>query len=283
MASDARMVYRRPSSPAHPSTRERSIEPSMPDHEWRERAGWSDPQRLALAGVAGEGLRSTLALIGGYGQSLLHLALDDDTRRRCTEGLLAAADSLAELTDRILELALSRDGTPQLRRHPVAVDWLAGRLERPGAGTGDLGTVRYLATTDLPFVDVDPLWIGHALRLLVARVRRRAGAGTVVAIHARDAGATVILGIGAEGSAAARQPGVPGADDARPAESGPTEIEDDELALCRWIVEANGGELWLEADGGPGGVTLRLPAQPRSALTAPEPDARSLTSAAVAR
>ncbi len=113
MASDARMAYRRPSIPARASTRERSIEPSMPDQQWRDRAGWSDPQRLALAGAAGEGLRATLALIGGYGQSLLHLALDDDARRRCSEGLLAAADSLAELTDRILELALSRDGSPQ--------------------------------------------------------------------------------------------------------------------------------------------------------------------------
>ncbi len=269
MASDARMVYRRPSSPAHPSTRERSIEPSIPDQEWHDRAGWSDPERLALAGVAGEGLRATLALIGGYGQSLLHLALDDDTRRRCTEGLLAAADSLAELTDRILELALSRDGTPELRRHPVAVDWLAGRLERPGAGTGDPGSVRYLATTGLPFVDVDPLWIGHALRLLVARVRRRAAPGAVVAIHARDAGEAVILGIGAEGTQGARGPDASGAEDPRSARSGPPEPEDDELALCRWIVEANGGEMSLQADGGPGAVTLRLPAQPRAVLTSP--------------
>ncbi len=268
MASDARMAYRRPSIPARASTRERSIEPSMPGQEWRDRAGWSDPQRLALAGAAGEGLRTTLALIGGYGQSLLHLALDDDTRRRCSEGLLAAADSLAELTDRILELALSRDGSPQLRRHPVAVDWLAGRLERPAAGTGEAGSVRYLATTGLSFVDVDPLWIGHALRLLVARVRRRAGPGSVVEIHARDAGTTVILGIRTEGPDDRRQAGTPAPEEARPAVSSSAD-EDDELALCRWIVEANGGELWLEADGGPGAVTLRLPARPRPVLTSP--------------
>lgn len=270
MASDARMAYRRPSTPAHGSTRERSTELSMPGQEWRDRAGWSDPQRLALAGAAGDGLRATLALIGGYGQSLLHLALDDDARRRCTEGLLAAADSLAELTDRILELALSRDGTPQLQRHPVAVDWLAGRLERPASSSGDLGSVRYLATTGLPFVDVDPLWIGHALRLLVARVRRLAGPGTVVAIHARDAGMAVVLGIGTEGSPSGRLTDTPEEDaEPRPAASLSPENEDDELALCRWIVEANGGELWLEADEGPGAVTLRLPAQPRPALTAP--------------
>jgi K+-sensing histidine kinase KdpD len=262
MASEARMVLGRPGTAAQAAPRGANLE--------RSRSGLpgapGDPARSTLEGVAGEGLRTTLALIGGYGQSLLHLALDEETRRRCAEGLLAAADSLAELTDRILELAVTEDRPPELRRRPVAVDWLASRLERAGSGSSDAGSVRYHATPDLPFVDVDPLWMGHALRLLVARVRRRqAGSGRTVTILAHEAGSVVVLSI--RGEDAEPGPRARVRDDPAAAESvrasWPASADDD-LVLCRRIVEANGGELWPDGAHGPDAVALRLPARPRS-------------------
>ena len=58
-----------------------------------------------LAGAASYELRSTLALISGYSQSLLHLALDEDTRRHYLERMSHAADNLGRLADEILEIS----------------------------------------------------------------------------------------------------------------------------------------------------------------------------------
>ena len=47
-------------------------------------------------------LRSTLALISGYSQALLHLPLGDDSRRQYLEQIPVAAANLAELVNEIL-------------------------------------------------------------------------------------------------------------------------------------------------------------------------------------
>lgn len=47
-------------------------------------------------------VRSTLALISGYSQTLLHLSLDEDTRRRYLRQMTVAADWLAEIAEEIL-------------------------------------------------------------------------------------------------------------------------------------------------------------------------------------
>jgi hypothetical protein len=54
-------------------------------------------------------VRSTLALISGYSQTLLHLSLDEDTRRRYLRQMTVAADWLAEIAEEIL----ARPGTDE--------------------------------------------------------------------------------------------------------------------------------------------------------------------------
>lgn len=56
-------------------------------------------------------VRSTLALISGYSQTLLHLSLDEDTRRRCLRQMTVAADWLAEIAEEILARPVA-DGNP---------------------------------------------------------------------------------------------------------------------------------------------------------------------------
>jgi two-component system sensor histidine kinase KdpD len=222
-----------------------------------------EASRTLLAGAVSHELRTTLALISGYSQSLLHLSLDDETRRRYVERILAAADTLTEFADQILDLSVPGTGGPALRRRPVAVEWLVDRLMRQMAGSAEPGTVHFQSPRQLPLVDVDPTWIGHVLRNLVANsLKHGAGPTAVVTIRARYEDGYVIVSVQDEGSGfesderelvfdpfyrgrRARARGLDGAGLG--------------LYLCRQLVEAHGGRIWVDEGQGGASVSFSLP------------------------
>ena len=135
-----------------------------------------DASRLLLAGAVSHELRTTIALISGYSQSLLRLSLDEETRRSYLERILAATDTLAEFADQILDLSVPGHGSPALQRRPVALEWLVDQLMRDIARESDTATVRYQSLGHVSMVDVDPVWIGHVLHNLVANALKHGDA-----------------------------------------------------------------------------------------------------------
>ena len=61
---------------------------------------------------------------------------------------------------------------PGIQRRPVPVEWLVGRASHSAEGELDAGTIDCLIAPGLPMVDVDPAWVGHALRIMVEHARR---------------------------------------------------------------------------------------------------------------
>ncbi|MDE3130542.1 MAG: HAMP domain-containing histidine kinase, partial [Acidobacteriota bacterium] len=214
-----------------------------------------------LAGAVSHELRTTLALISGYGQSLLHLPLDDDTRRRYLERMLAATEVLAEFADQIVSVAVPDETRPVLRRRPVALEWLVARLARELDGELAHAQIRYQQTRELPLVDADPAWIGHVLRNLV-RNSLQHGNARVIAINARMRDGAVVLTVRDDG---------PGFDPderdlvfgafyrGRHARASRPDGLGFGLYLCRELVEAHGGHIWIEDSARGGAVSLSLP------------------------
>ncbi|MER3418510.1 MAG: hypothetical protein C4343_05315 [Chloroflexota bacterium] len=81
--------------------------------------------RAVVAGAIYHELRSTLGRISGYSESLLHLDLDEVTRRHYLERLASAAASLSEIADQLLDLAAVNPSAPIVRRQPISLGWLA--------------------------------------------------------------------------------------------------------------------------------------------------------------
>ena len=156
-----------------------------------------DEWRPLLAGAVAHELRATLALISGYSQSLLHLPVDEATRRRYLERILSATEALAEFADQIMDVAGPGD-VRVLRRRPVALEWLASRLAREIASEPEQAPIRYEQTLDLPLVDVDPTWVGHVLRNLVRNALQHGAAG-VVAVQARPLNGMVVVTVRDDG------------------------------------------------------------------------------------
>ncbi len=220
-----------------------------------------DTWRPLLAGAVSHELRATLALISGYGQSLLHLPLDDVTRRRYLERILAATEVLTEFADQIVSVAVPDDTRPVLRRRPVALEWLVARLARELGDELEDAQIRYQQARELPLLDADPTWIGHVLRNLVRNALQHGGA-RVIAINARALDGAVIVTVRDDG---------PGFEPdertlafgafyrGRRARASRPDGLGFGLYLCRELVEAHGGSIWIEETTRGGAVSLSLP------------------------
>ncbi len=210
--------------------------------------------RSILAAAAAHELRSTLALVSGYSQSLQHLALDAATRRQYLERIISAATTLTECADELVGLA--DDERPALQREPIAISWLIEHAARE-LTAGDSGEVTCDVVPGLPLVEVDAAWVLHVIRNLVTNARRHGAGSTGVTIRARGAGDSVIVSVQDEGpgvdpedrphvfepfyrGARARTTGVPGSGIG--------------LYVCRRLVEAHGGEIWF--DPAPSGTSI---------------------------
>lgn len=220
-----------------------------------------------LAAVSHE-LRTPLALISGYVDSLLALDLDADAQRRSVERIGHAAGRLAELVDELLELTRFESTGPLLQRSVVHLPSVVARLADDLAESPGARPVRVAIPPDLPSVAIDPLRIGHVLANLVDNARKY-GDGGPITVTARGERGAVVVTVHDTG------PGVPPEERphvfdrfyrGRNARDGRTPGTGLGLYVCRRLIEAHGGRIWVEAEGGGSAVSFSLPAAPPEAL-----------------
>ncbi len=228
-------------------------------------------EKSVLAGAIYHELRSTLGLISGYSESLLHLDLDEATRRRYLERLASAAASLSEIADQLLDLAAADPRRPIVRRQPVSLAWLAERLAADAAAEIPGAVVRLDLPPELPLVEADPIWFGLVLRNLLRNALTH-GRGQVpeACLRAERVGDSVVVTVSDNG------PGFePGERElafglffrGRRARTSGRDGLGLGLYLCRALVEAHGGRIWIEPSGPGATVAFSLPVgDPRRAI-----------------
>lgn len=248
-----------PGSPERACGAERALAAESQAEEAEGATGSPRTLRSILVAAAAHELRSTLSLVSGYSQSLQYLALDAPTRRQYLERIISAATSLAECADELVELA--DDERPPLRREPMAVAWLVERANRE-LTTGENGTLERSIPPGLPLVEVDPTWVLHVLRNLVTNARRHGSGEGAVAIRAQVRGEFVVVSVVDRGrgidpedrphvfepfyrGAHARSAGVPGSGIG--------------LYVCRRLIEAQGGAIWLDDTTAGTSISFSLP------------------------
>ncbi len=213
-----------------------------------------------LAAVSHE-LRTPLALIGGYVDSLLQLDLDPATQRRSLERIGSAATRLNVLVDELLDLTRLEQASTGLRRTRVDPRALLSGFTADLGETPGMPPVQLDVPPDLPAVDADALRIGHVLMNLVDNARKYAGPGPVT-ISAHRARRLVVITVEDSG------PGIP-ADErslvfdrfyrGRSVRDGGTRGSGLGLYVCRRLVEAHGGQIWVEPDAGRSAISFSLP------------------------
>jgi K+-sensing histidine kinase KdpD len=228
-------------------------------------------------------VRTTLALVSGYSQSLLHLDLDDEERDRCLTRISVASAHVAELTEEMLSVAASKnDGRPICQ--PVTIGSLLSHLGYQLAEEADPPRLDAQVPAELPLVSADPVWIVRVLRNLVASAAGSSADGRSARLTACSTGEWVVVSIqGAEealrkaapvagssvGSKRSRTATSPTASTRSVGTYGrrvdlPERPVDDLSALpgidyCRQLVEAHGGRIWLDETSSGMRVSFSLP------------------------
>ncbi len=241
--------------------------------------------RSALLEALTREMRTTLALVSGYSQTLLHLDLADEERGRYLARISIASEHVAELTEEVLSITASEnDGRP--RCQAVAISSLVSQLTRQLSEEQDPPTMIARVPADLPLVSADPVWIVTVLRILVAATAGSSLDDRAVRLDATSTGDWVVLSAqagGEQGPHETSKSGSPTASSSRPiesAEQGPSSMVGDAtskhhshlpsssvvdpetrpaLDFCRKLVEAHGGRLWLNRGESGERVSISLP------------------------
>jgi signal transduction histidine kinase len=219
----------------------------------------AERMRSALIATVSHELRSPLTVISGYTDTLLQEGpWDEATRREFLQGVATSAARLSALVDNLLDAATLEAGVLRLHPEPVRVERIAERVlaqRRLVAG----GCSLHLETRPgLPLVYADPLRVEQVLANLVDNAIKYSPQGG--AVH-------VALTNGADGESLAvtvsdRGLGIPAEhlphlfDRFYRVDTRNRSIKGVGLGLyiCRSLVEAHGGEVWVESAPGVGSI-----------------------------
>jgi signal transduction histidine kinase len=210
-------------------------------------------------------LRTPLALVRGYAETVLQFDLDPAQQRDYIDRIQQVTSRLGTLVDQILDVT-HLDADPLiLERVPVAFEALAARLAGDLALSGDDARLVIDLPADLPPIDVDAGRIGRVLENLVGNALKYAPDGSPIELRASIEGDWLVATVDDEGV------GIPDAErslvlepfhrawNVRESRIPGTGLG---LYICRRLVEAHGGRLWLgdRPDGRPGTrVAFSLP------------------------
>lgn len=211
--------------------------------------------RNAILSAVSHDLRTPLAAITGAASSLLNWPPGmDSSRLELIQGIYGEANRLDRLVKNLIDMTRLEAGALQVKKvwHPIdeivgaALTRLGDRLQRHRVTTN--------FPHDLRLVPVDGVMIQQVLINLLENAVKYAPPESVIELSAATTGKDILFEV------ADRGPGVPQGDEERvfdkfyrvhPAREGGVGLG---LTICRGIIEAHGGRIWVEPR--PGGGTL---------------------------
>jgi signal transduction histidine kinase len=232
-------------------------------------------------------LRTPLSLIRGYAETLLHLELEPAEQRAYLERIDEVTGRLSALVGQILDVTHLQADPLILERAPVLFAALVTRLRGDLETSGRSNRLSIDLPTDLPPIEVDAARVGQILENLVENAFKYGPPDGFVGISARVDGEWLAVAVDDEGV------GIPATERALVTEPfhrawnvRESRIPGTGLGLyiCRRLVEAHGGRLWLEdrPDGRPGTrVAFTLPLLRGRRPATPQPRRRSRSLARV--
>jgi two-component system sensor histidine kinase KdpD len=227
----------------------------------------TDALRAALISSVSHDLRTPLTSIKAAASSLLQedVRWNDEERRSFVQAIEREADRLNRLVENLLDMSRIESGTlrPEKEWYPIAelLHDILGRMQPLLQGR----EVLVHLPDDLPPVELDYLMIDQVLTNLLENALRYTPPGSPIEISASTTATELFV------SVADRGPGIPLSDRERifdkfyrvlgsTRETGGTGLG---LAVCRGLVEAHQGRIWVENRAGGGAIfRFTLPLRP---------------------
>ncbi|MFP5343494.1 MAG: ATP-binding protein [Candidatus Limnocylindria bacterium] len=210
-----------------------------------------DDLREGFVATVSHELRTPLALIRGYAETLLHLDLDAAQQRAYVERIDEASGRLTAIVDQVLDITHLQADPLILDRSRATVASLVARLRGDLAIAGGVERLVSHVPDDLPELEVDVARVGQILSNLVGNALKYAPDGSPVVVGAARATQDGWLAIHVDDEGV----GIPEAERAHVTDPfhrawnvRESRIPGTGLGLfiCRRLVEAHGGRLWID-------------------------------------
>jgi two-component system sensor histidine kinase KdpD len=221
--------------------------------------------RSALLSSVSHDLRTPLAIITGAASTLLErpTRIDTGTQHDLTRTILDEAERLERLIRNLLDMTRLESGTVNVRKEWTPLEEVVGAaLTRLESRLGERVVNLYLPR-DLPLVPLDAVLLEQVLMNLLENAAKYATGP--IDISARHGTGEVLVEV------ADRGPGILAGDEARifekfqrGASEGPAGVGLG-LTICRAIIAAHGGKIWVRNRDGGGavfGFTLPITGEP---------------------
>ncbi len=208
-----------------------------------------DELRSSFVAAVSHDLRTPLALITAYVDTLLGLDLDEETRHRSVEGIGKAAERLTSLVDEILDVAHLESDRIALRREPASISAIISRVASEFGDAPGMPPIEVSVPPDLPPVDVDADRIAQVLDNLVANAAKYGGTAAPITIRAARQDGGVVVSVEDEGTGigpSERERVFERFYRGRQARGGGAPGSGLGLYVCRRLVEAHGGSIWVD-------------------------------------
>lgn len=224
-----------------------------------------DKLKTEFVSMVSHELRTPLGLIKGYAGSLLRpdLELDEGTRREFLQVVEEETDRLTELVTNLLDMSRIEAGTLRVEPRPTDLARLLAECSARLRAREPTRAVDLEVVPSLPLVQVDDRRIMQVVDNLLTNAALYSPDGTPIVLRASLDGGQVTVMVEDQG------PGIPldhrehvfekfiRLDGNGPRPAGGTGLG---LAICRGIVQAHGGQIWVESNGGGSTFAFRLPA-----------------------
>lgn len=204
--------------------------------------------RLELLSILAHDLRAPLAALKGHSTALLanYGQWGEDMSREFLEAIDRSTDKLIRQVDRSLALTRVETGQLGLRPEPCSPESLISEAIERVEGSIGAGRVDVQIAEELPQLRADPDRVEEVIINLLDNAARYAPEDESILVQARGDGSMVVISVTDHGA------GIPEEDQERIFEK--YESADDEregsglgLYISRRIVQAHGGQMWLES------------------------------------
>jgi len=216
-----------------------------------------DKLKDSLLSTVSHELRTPLAIIKGYSTMLVDYdrRLKSVEKRGCLQSIDRATDRLTELVDHLLDMSRLEAGLLRLDKQPTAISKLMEQTVAEAKLRAPSREIALKLTKRLPMMDIDARRIRQVLDNIIDNAIKYSEEGTRVVIQTRQMESELQVSVADQGI------GIPAADLERvfdrmyrieqrlTPETGGVGLG---LAICRGLVEAHGGRIWVESKLGRG-------------------------------
>jgi len=217
----------------------------------------ADEIKSTFVSVISHELKTPVALIQGYAETLLRKDAhwDPHTQQESLEVILEESDRLHHLIDNLLDASRLEAGKLPLEKEPLLLDKLAERVAERFRTQTDTHEISAGFPSEFPVVNGDPTRLEQVLNNLISNAIKYSPEGGTIGIAGRYSDDEVVVTVTDCGV------GIPFEEQPHIFESfyrGSREYQQQTsgaglgLYLAKAIVDAHGGEIWVESDPGEG-------------------------------